>query len=239
MTDIDEAPTPVLPRELTSISDEVRAVGAPPTPELGEPYSVRLADEPFRSRRRRHQKDSVQIVSLRHRKPLRGLIRNQIGRNHPQPARRSEVACKRVDTPMQHEIPVRHHHSPAPRVTDRLDCGQRVTHPNTAAQRRFGGRRDRRAVHTGVRVRNTHLDQIAAGFDQRRHRRDRGRHIGKACRQVANQRRAVLRPARVEQPRQPAHESPSIRPNHFAAVSTSLSPRPDRLTRMMALEPSS
>jgi RimJ/RimL family protein N-acetyltransferase len=44
MTDIDEAPTPVLPRELTSISDEVRAVGAPPTPVLIEPYHMRLAD---------------------------------------------------------------------------------------------------------------------------------------------------------------------------------------------------
>ena len=44
MTDIDEAPSPVLPRELTSISDEVRAVGAPPTPAVGEPYHVRLVD---------------------------------------------------------------------------------------------------------------------------------------------------------------------------------------------------
>lgn len=44
MTDIDQAPSPVLPRELTSISDEVRAVGAPPTPRLAEPYNVRLVD---------------------------------------------------------------------------------------------------------------------------------------------------------------------------------------------------
>jgi RimJ/RimL family protein N-acetyltransferase len=44
MTDIDEVPTPVLPRELTSISDEVRAVGAPPTPNLGEPYFIRPAE---------------------------------------------------------------------------------------------------------------------------------------------------------------------------------------------------
>jgi lysine N-acyltransferase len=44
MTDIDEALTPVLPRELTSISDAVRAVGAPPTPILAEPYDIRLAD---------------------------------------------------------------------------------------------------------------------------------------------------------------------------------------------------
>jgi lysine N-acyltransferase len=44
MTDIDEALTPVLPRELTSIPDAVRAVGAPPTPILAEPYDIRLAD---------------------------------------------------------------------------------------------------------------------------------------------------------------------------------------------------
>jgi lysine N-acyltransferase len=44
MTDIDEALKPVLPRELTSISDAVRAVGAPPTPSLAEPYDIRLAD---------------------------------------------------------------------------------------------------------------------------------------------------------------------------------------------------
>ncbi len=44
MTDIDEAPAPVLPRELTEISDAVRAVGAPPTPTLAEPYRLRLAN---------------------------------------------------------------------------------------------------------------------------------------------------------------------------------------------------
>jgi len=37
MTDIDEAPAPVLPRELTEISDAVRAVAAPPTPTLAAP----------------------------------------------------------------------------------------------------------------------------------------------------------------------------------------------------------
>lgn len=44
MTDIDDAPTPVLPRELTEISDAVRAVGAPPTPTLADPYGIRLVD---------------------------------------------------------------------------------------------------------------------------------------------------------------------------------------------------
>jgi RimJ/RimL family protein N-acetyltransferase len=43
MVDIDEA-LPILPRELTGIPDEVRAVGAPLVPRVAEPYSVRLAD---------------------------------------------------------------------------------------------------------------------------------------------------------------------------------------------------
>jgi lysine N-acyltransferase len=43
MTDLEEA-LPVLPRELPSISADVRAVGAPPTPVLGEPYHWRIAD---------------------------------------------------------------------------------------------------------------------------------------------------------------------------------------------------
>lgn len=37
MTDIDQALETVLPRELMSISDEVRAVGAPSTPMVAEP----------------------------------------------------------------------------------------------------------------------------------------------------------------------------------------------------------
>jgi lysine N-acyltransferase len=44
MTDIDEVLAPVLPRELTEISDAVRAVGAPPTPVLADPYRLRLVD---------------------------------------------------------------------------------------------------------------------------------------------------------------------------------------------------
>lgn len=44
MTDIDEALEPVLARELTSISDEVRAVPAPPLPVVAEPFAFRPAD---------------------------------------------------------------------------------------------------------------------------------------------------------------------------------------------------
>jgi RimJ/RimL family protein N-acetyltransferase len=43
MTEIEDA-VPVLRRELTSITAEVAAVPAPPTPVLDEPYHLRLAD---------------------------------------------------------------------------------------------------------------------------------------------------------------------------------------------------
>ncbi|AQA01221.1 acetyltransferase [Mycobacterium sp. MS1601] len=35
---------PILPRELTDITDEVRAVPPPPVPELPQPYSIRVVD---------------------------------------------------------------------------------------------------------------------------------------------------------------------------------------------------
>lgn len=44
MTEIDNAPPAVLPRELTDITDAVRQVTAPPTPIVAEPYHIRLAD---------------------------------------------------------------------------------------------------------------------------------------------------------------------------------------------------
>jgi len=46
MTDIDDqiAPVPVLPRELTALSAEVAAVGAPPIPVMVQPWAIRLAD---------------------------------------------------------------------------------------------------------------------------------------------------------------------------------------------------
>ena len=61
MTEIDEALQPILPRELTSISDDVRAVGPPPTPSLTEPYGIRLANPDF---------DADQVSEWMHRPPL-------------------------------------------------------------------------------------------------------------------------------------------------------------------------
>ena len=43
MIDTDEA-LPILPRQLTTISDEVRQVPAPLIPHIAEPYAARVAD---------------------------------------------------------------------------------------------------------------------------------------------------------------------------------------------------
>ena len=40
MTDV----LPILPRELTVLSDDVRAVPPPPIPQLAQPYEIRLVD---------------------------------------------------------------------------------------------------------------------------------------------------------------------------------------------------
>ena len=40
MTDV----LPILPRELTDLPEEVRMVPPPPTPQLREPFSVRLVE---------------------------------------------------------------------------------------------------------------------------------------------------------------------------------------------------
>ncbi|WP_422748729.1 GNAT family N-acetyltransferase [Mycobacterium sp. WMMD1722] len=44
MTEIDEAHAPILPRQLTSVSETVRSVPAPPMPVLTEPFAVRVVD---------------------------------------------------------------------------------------------------------------------------------------------------------------------------------------------------
>ena len=44
MAETDEDLKPSLPRELTSVSDDVRAVPGPPTPPVGDPFGLRVAD---------------------------------------------------------------------------------------------------------------------------------------------------------------------------------------------------
>ena len=76
---------------------------------------------------------------------------------------------------------------------------------------------------------------------------DRRRHVRVAGRQVSDQRGTVLgRGSASNTVARPSSlrsccgaRSSSSRPNHFAAVSTSLSPRPDRFTTMIAPAPSS
>src|SRR5207244_4104768 len=76
------------------------------------------------------------------------------------------------------------------------------------------------------------LDDRAARVDSRGLGRESGG-------QIADERGAARCPHPREGVREGAHDSPVTRPNHLAAVLTSLSPRPDKLTRTMPSGPSS
>ena len=181
--------------------------------------------------------------------PLVGLVGNQVRSDHAETAGRCEIARPGVDPVVQHRVPVRHHHGTAAGGADGLHRTQGVTDLDSAVQRHIRRRRDHRAVHPRIGVRHADFDDVATGFDQRHHRLDRRRDIGIAGGQVADERgpsraaRAQRSPAGRAGCAERSHGPPwpccPNSPNHLAAVSTSLSPRPERLTRMIAPRPSS
>src|SRR5690606_24360312 len=139
---------------------------------------------------------------------------------------------------VEHRVPVRHHHGLATALGHRLDDLEQVLEPESGAQRGVGGRLDRRPVHHGVGVREADLHAIRT----RVHRggqqvlRLLDRRIARG--QIADERTATLGARLCEQVVDAAHTS-STRLKYRAAVSTSLSPRPDRLTTMRPSGPSS
>ena len=165
----------------------VRKLGVPFQPEVGfgaiGEGGVRLFDSDL-IRRARITEREVAEVEARERAELERRVRLYRGDRPPLPVAGRTVVI--VDDGL------------ATGVADRLDCLQRIANPHPAAQRDFGRRRNRRAVHPRVRVRNSDLDDVAARFDQRRHGRDRGLDIRESRWQIADQRRTALGSTRLE-----------------------------------------
>ena len=124
-------------------------------------------------------------------------------------------------------------------VATALDGAEDVVDADAAGQRGGGGALDDRAVHQRVAVGHADLDDVAAGLDQHAHRLDRA--LDRSGSRPAGSRRArrgrsvaALRAQHRARRRAPWSATdglrPRRRPNHVAAVSMSLSPRPDRLT---------
>src|SRR5204863_7109521 len=97
----------------------------------------------------------------------------------------------------------------------------------------LAGPLDDRAVHDGVGVRQFDLDHVDAGLDHRADRGDAALDRREPGRHAAEQHAPAVGAGLIEGRRQ-AHRRSSSRPKYDPAVSTSLSPRPDRLTRTIA-----
>src|SRR5690606_11089267 len=113
---------------------------------------------------------------------------------------------------------------------------EQLPQPETRAQRLVGRRLHRRAVHHWIGIRQADLDDVEAAVDHR------GQQLLLAIKrrvaggQVADQRGTTLRSRAGEHRFQAGREA---YPKYLAAVSMSLSPRPDRFTRIMPSSPSS
>ena len=184
-----------------------------------------------------------------------GLVGDQVGRDQPAPPAAARSRGEPLDAVALDRVPVGHHEGrarrsrrPPRRCAARRRCGCR---PRSAC---CGGGLDGRAVHHRVAVGQADLDDVAAGLDHRAHRLDPTRRRREAGRQVADQRGAALG---LRRRRRPLRRSPALHgalrrasrsrrrlagvvvgvvspsPNHSTAVSMSLSPRPDRFTRIV------
>src|SRR5690606_6199362 len=137
--------------------------------------------------------------------------------------------------------PVGHHHGRRDRG-GRLDDGEDVVDAHSAVERGLCRDLDRGTVHHRIAVRQADLHQSDPGLHHRADGVDRALDRRVAGGQIADERGTVLGPGAGEEVVDHAHcPSPasSNSPNQVAAVWTSLSPRPERLTKIVASGPSS
>src|SRR5207249_1063054 len=144
----------------------------------------------------------------------------------------------RVDAIALDRVPVGHHHYRYPRVGHGGDGAEDVGGAYPGAQRGIAGPLDHRTVQDRVGVRHAHLYQVDTGRHHRPDRADRAVDAGKTGRQVPDEHAAPVGTGLLERWRD-AHDWSPRMPKYFPAVSTSLSPRPERFTRMVASGPSS
>ena len=165
----------------------------------------------------------------------------------PAPPALARSAANRVDAVALDGVPVGHHQrSGVPVAATASTVRSTSRGADAAVERLLGGGLDRGAVHHRVAVGQ-------ADLDRRRSRRRPSRAARRCRRRRRGSRRAGSRPARRGRRRGPSRRrsrrtrltptgslgssSASPRPNHSMAVPMSLSPRPVRLTRIVASGP--
>ncbi len=193
---------------------------------------------------RRDQEDPVEVVRVGRRQPLGGLVGDEVRGDQSRAAGGGEVGGEPLDAVPLDRVPVGHDDHRRAGLRDRLDGAQHVGGAHAARRAPLRGGLDRPARPSPGRS--------TAGRPRSRHSRRRPWrasrrppvHVGEPGRQVADQRGAALGPALLEGGRtlMPAAPRCSRRPSGSRSrrdrstrrrCVTSLSPRPERLTRIV------
>ncbi len=162
------------------------------------------------------------------------------------PASASRLQHRRAVRPTEHLVAVAHRHDRrlGPGLVDAADELDRVIERGSSRQRHRRRALDRRAIGQGVRVRQPDLQHVRPGVDERHGYIQGRRGIGVAGRGEGDEGRA---PLVVSLANGLADSSPALRlharPPSIPAISRSstaamsLSPRPDRPSRMTSSLP--
>ena len=134
---------------------------------------------------------------------------------------------------MQHVVDIAHaHERHLGETANRLHDFAHFRERHAALQSGDGSRLDDGAVRHRVGKRQSQFDDVGARLFGAAHRLDRTCRIGHARRQIDDEPFPALLLQSMENPVQARAHSTSL-PNAFAAICTSLSPRPERQTTTM------
>src|SRR5512133_2702359 len=219
-------------------------------------------DEALIGGRWRNQEDPVQTVRIRNRDPLLGLVRGEVWGDRTCATGGGKIASKPVCAVALDQVPISHHDRRCARTRDGLHGSECVPGPYATLQRLGPGALDGEAIHHGVAVGHTDLDEVdplrltlpserldglQRDVDCRVTDREEARQPSAAlCSDLAQQRPGVaggdahrFGPVSVRESGDSDDVPVVSRPNQLIAVSTSLSPRPERLIKINGGSPDS
>ena len=136
----------------------------------------------------RRQEDPVEARPLAGGDPVGRGIGCDVGSDQPGAARCEQVVGVAVHPVLHHRVPVRHdEHGDLDAAGDLAHRGEGVAQTEAARERGLGGLLDDGAVHHGIRVRRSELEDVGAVLGEEHGGVDAGLQIGEAERQVADE----------------------------------------------------
>ena len=136
--------------------------------------------------------------------PLLGLVRNQVRGHDPRPTRCRQVCGEAVHAVLHDQVPIGHQDGHGVRsLGDRPDHAEGVIRAHALGEGLRGGCLDDLAIHDGIGVRQTDLDDIGPAEPECDGGLDGLLDAGIAGGQVADQRGSALRAALLDARGQP------------------------------------